>query len=308
MYKVPIAIIIFNRPQTVRQMYEILQKIQPQKLYIISDAARQMVSGEAEKVAKSRKIFEQPDWECQVYKNYADKNMGCDPRIKSGLDWVFSLEEKAIVLEDDCIPDLSFFRYCEELLDKYQTDEKVAYIAGSNQIRQYPIQGKNYIFTYGAWTLGWASWARAWEEQTNLLDDFEDSKKKIMRLKKLSYSERYHMIKTLKVYREKGYFPWDMNFTWNMLMEEKLSIVPKTNLVDHIGFTEEATHVKEPFAGYDGTQIPLEFPLVHPGQVEEEQGYHKAAYNWNRETILQKLCSIEFYKRQIKKIWKNSRL
>ena len=308
MYKVPIAVIIFNRPQIVKQMYDVLQKIQPQKLYIISDAARKNIPGELEKVAESRRIFEHVDWECQACTNYADENMGCDPRIKSGLDWLFSLEKEAIVLEDDCIPDLTFFEYCEELLDKYREDDRVSYIAGSNQIRQYPIEDTSYIFAYDAWTLGWATWARAWEEQTDLLQHFAEAKKKIWNLKKLSYSERYHMVKTLKIYKEKGFFPWDMNFTWSMLLKDKLSIVPKTNLIDHVGFTEEATHVKQPFAGYDGTQIPLKFPLVHPIAVEEKQGYHKTAYNWNRETILQKLCSIDFYKRQIRKIWKSSQL
>ena len=81
--------------------------------------------------------------------------MGCDPRIKSGLDWLFSLEKEAIVLEDDCIPDLTFVEYCEELLEEYREDDRVSYIAGSNQIRQYPIEDTSYIFTYGAWTLGW---------------------------------------------------------------------------------------------------------------------------------------------------------
>lgn len=304
MFDVPIVIAIFNRPAFVQKMYEILRDIQPEKLYIISDAAREEVPGERQKVLECRRILEHPEWECNVQLAYADTNMGCDVRIKSGLDWVFSQEEYAIVLEDDCIPDKSFFAFCRELLKRYRDSDCVQYIAGMNQINTHPITDTSYIFTYEAWTLGWASWARAWNRQKDLLGDFKNVKKEIWRLSVLSLTQRYHMVKTLKIYRKKGFFPWDMNFRWSILLERKLSIVPKTNLVDHIGFNEEATHVKEPFAGYDGTKIPLNFPLIHPSRISEEKGYHLDAYNWNRETLLHKLHDIEFYKRQVKRIWK----
>lgn len=307
MFDIPIAIIIFNRPSFVQKIYYILQEIEPKDLYIISDAARENMSGEREKVQVCRSILEDPKWNCNIHLEYAETNMGCDKRIKSGLDWLFSKVEYAIILEDDCVPDKSFFYYCAELLKRYKGNDNVQYIAGSNQIDTHPIIYTSYIFTYGAWTLGWASWARAWNNQRELLDDYAKVKKEIMFLNFLPLSEKLNMIRTLRTYKNKGFFPWDMNFTWSALLEKKLSVVPKTNLVNHIGFNEEATHVKEPFAGYDGTTIPLDFPLKHPQIISEEKRYHTDAYNWNRETILHKLCDIEFYKRQINKVWKKRR-
>ncbi len=304
MFDTPVAIITFNRPSFVQKLYDVLKEIEPKNLYIISDAERRNIEGEREKVLTCRAILEHPDWDCNVHMEYADTNMGCDVRIKSGLDWLYSKVDYAIVLEDDCIPEKSFFYYCDELLKRYKNACNIQYIAGSNQINTHPITDSSYIFTYGAWTLGWASWARAWNSQSDLLDHYGRVKKAIYSLRYLPLSERYGMIKTLKVYSQKGFLPWDMNFAWNTLLERKLSIVPKTNLVNHIGFTEEATHVKETFTGYDGTTIPLDFPLIHPHSISEEKGYHLDAYNWNRETLFHKLCDIEFYKRQIRKVRK----
>lgn len=305
MIDVPIAIITFNRPVFVQRMYEILKVIKPRNLYIISDAARENVVGEKKKVAACRTILESPDWECNVQTAYAHTNMGCDARIKSGLDWLFAKVEYAIVLEDDCMPDMSFFPFCEELLKRYRDNDQIQYIAGTNQINTHPIYKTSYIFTYGAWTLGWASWARAWNRQRDLMKEYGIARKDILNLKFLPLTERLNMCRTIKIYRDKGFFPWDMNFTWNALLERKMSIVPKTNLINHIGFNEGATHVKEPFVGYDGTTISIEYPLIHPLKITEEKGYHLDAYNWNRETLVHKLFDINFYKRQIHRIWKN---
>lgn len=304
MFDVPVAIIIFNRPSFVQKQYDVLQKIKPGELYIISDEAREGKTDEKEKVQSSRAIAENPGWECSIHLLYAEKNMGCDKRIKSGLDWLFSKVDYAIVLEDDCIPDQSFFGFCSEMLKRYKDDSRIQYIAGSNQISAYPIEDTSYIFTYEAWTWGWASWARAWNEQNEILEEYKATKKKILSLKFLPISERIGKLRTLRIYIKRGESPWDINFVWDALVKGKLSIVPKTNLVDHIGFTEDATHVKEAFAGYNGTRIPLEFPLIHPNDITEERGYHSVAYNWNRQTLLQKLQDINFYKRQFGKIWR----
>lgn len=304
MFDIPVAIIIFNRPSFVKKMYNVLQKVKPKDLYIISDEARENIAGEKENVLCSRLIAENPQWECNTHLLYAEKNMGCDVRIKSGLDWLFSVVEYAIVLEDDCIPDESFFNFCAELLERYRYNDRIQYIAGSNQIKTYPIKDTSYIFTYEAWTWGWASWARAWNSQKNIMSDYGNTKKELLSIRFLSLSEKMSKLRAYKQYIRNGIYPWDINFTWDALLKEKLSIVPKTNLVNHIGFTEEATHVKEPFAGYDGTTIAMQFPLVHPQVISEKKGYHLKAYNWRREPFFHKLLDINFYKRQIKKIWK----
>lgn len=304
MLDVPVAVIIFNRPAFVQRIYDVLQEVKPENLYVISDEARKGKDGEKEKVLSSRYIAEHPAWECNTHLLYAEKNMGCDVRIKSGLDWLFSEVEYAIVLEDDCIPDISFFDFCAELLKKYRYNEDVQYIAGSNQIDTYPITESSYIFTYEAWTWGWASWARAWNNQRDLMGNYRNTQREILLANFLPLAEKISKLRAYRRYKKSRVSPWDINFTWDALLDGKLSIVPRTNLVNHIGFTEESTHVKEPFAGYDGATIPMEFPLVHPKEIVGQKGYHLAAYNWHRETLGHKLRDIDFYRRQIHKLWR----
>ena len=131
MFNVPVVVIIFNRPELARRLAEALESVKPGIIYLISDGPRVGVAGEEEKVAASREIFETLPWDCKVVTCFASKNMGCMERITSGLDWVFGQVDRAVILEDDCIPSQSFFWFCEELLERYETDERVLSISGA---------------------------------------------------------------------------------------------------------------------------------------------------------------------------------
>lgn len=120
--KTPVAFLIFNRPDTTEKVFQAIRKAQPPPLLVVAEEPRPDRPEDVRDCAAARSIIEQVDWDCQVMKNYADVNLGCRRRIASGLDWVFDTVDRAIVLEDDCLPHPSFFRYCEELLEKYQVD------------------------------------------------------------------------------------------------------------------------------------------------------------------------------------------
>ena len=125
--KTPVVLCVFNRLDTTKKVFEKIRDARPERLYIICDAARENRPEEKEVVASVRSYIEKSvNWPCDVRKNYAESNMGCGNRISSGLTWVFSQEEQAIILEDDCVPDTTFFRYCEELLDYYRDNEEIA--------------------------------------------------------------------------------------------------------------------------------------------------------------------------------------
>ncbi|MCR4588896.1 MAG: hypothetical protein K5682_10845 [Lachnospiraceae bacterium] len=303
MFDVPVVVICFNRINEVRKLMAVLQEVKPRELFVISDGPRPNVPDEKEKVDKVRSFVENPNWDCVVHKDYANENMGCDQRVTSGLDKVFSVVDRAIIFEDDCIPDRSFFPYCQELLDRYTDEDRVKYIAGSNQIDTFPIE-ESYIFTINGWTLGWATWARAWNRRIDLDREWSGIKPLLMRYKRYSLYERYQLCKTIDLYHKRGMIPWDFTFTTSVLLQDGFSIVPRSNLVVHIGFNEDATHVSEAFPGYRAETVPMEFPLIHPSEIREKKGYHRAAYLWHRETIPQKLVSPAFYKRQIKRLLK----
>lgn len=292
MLKTPVVIIIFNRPKLAEKQYEILRQVKPQKVFLISDAAREDVWGEAEKVARSREVFAHPDWECEVQRDFAKENLGCDARIKSGLDWVFSQVAEAIILEDDCIPDPSFFPFCETLLERYKHDERIGYLAGSNQVHNVAVR-TSYDFLFGAWTWGWATWARAWNEQVDIAADYEAAFEGLRVQKGLSRADRENRVKTLDLYRRMdAMLPWDYQFTNSCILQNQLSIVPKSNLISNGGFGEDATHTGNALPGYDGTTVEMAFPLQHPTKIEPNRKLQEKQFRflvpslWERVTDL----------------------
>ncbi|MFM6245941.1 MAG: FkbM family methyltransferase, partial [Dolichospermum sp.] len=130
--KTPVCFIIFNRPDVTQRVFQKISEAKPPKLLVIADGPRIDKVGEEQKCAATRAIIDQVDWECQVLTNYSDINLGCRKRIYTGLDWVFSQVEEAIILEDDCLPDSSFFRFCEELLEKYRDHPRIMLVCGQN--------------------------------------------------------------------------------------------------------------------------------------------------------------------------------
>ncbi|MBR1396888.1 MAG: hypothetical protein IJ563_05075 [Selenomonadaceae bacterium] len=131
------------------------------KLFIVADGPRANKPGEMEKVQQCRAIKDMVDWECEVHTNFSDVNMGCKNRIVSGINWVFEQTEELIILEDNCVPDLSFFRFCQELLEKYRNDNRVLSIAGSNH-DEFEYFDESYAFSKFSSPWGWATWKRAW--------------------------------------------------------------------------------------------------------------------------------------------------
>jgi len=161
--KTAVAFIIFNRPDTTEKSFEVIRQAQPPKLLVIADAPRPNRPGEAERCTVTRAIIDRVDWNCEVLKNYSDVNLGCQKRVSSGLDWVFSLVEEAIIIEDDCLPDPSFFRFCEELLDYYRQEDRVMAINGQNNQFGRRRDDSSYYFSRYFHCWGWATWSRAWK-------------------------------------------------------------------------------------------------------------------------------------------------
>ena len=133
-FETPVALFVFNRPATTRKIFEAVANVRPAKLLLVADGPRPGKPGESELCQQVRQIIGRVDWPCEVLTNFADKNLGCRERMISGLNWVFSHVEEAILLEDDCLPHPSFFPFCQQLLERYRGDSRVAYISGDNLI------------------------------------------------------------------------------------------------------------------------------------------------------------------------------
>ena len=160
----PVAFLIFNRPDVTARVFEAIRAARPPVLLVVADGPRPDRPGEAERCDAARRVVHDVDWPCRVLTNFAERNMGCRRRIASGLTWVFEQVESAIIVEDDCLPDPTFFPYCHDLLERYRDDRRVFMISGDNFQQGRPARTDDaYYFSRYAHIWGWAAWRRSWE-------------------------------------------------------------------------------------------------------------------------------------------------
>jgi hypothetical protein len=264
--KTPIIFLIFKRPDTTAKVFESIRKAKPEKLFIIADGARPERIDEVEKCGATRLIVDNIDWNCEVIKNYSHANLGCAKRVSSGLDWAFEHVEEAIILEDDCVPHHTFFRFCEELLNKYRYDNRIASISGQNV--QFGRKSTNYSYYFSRYNhcWGWATWRRAWKyfdfdlklwneaKQTKLLNSiFEETR---------SVNTWINLIESAK---DGSLDSWAIRWSLACWLQSGLGIISNVNLVSNIGFGQDSTHLKNDNSPYNNLLAEeLMFPLKNP--------------------------------------------
>jgi hypothetical protein len=278
----PVVLLVFNRPHTTKQVLKEIRNAKPATLLVIADGPRTDRSGENEKCAAVRAIIEQVDWDCQVLKNYSDTNLGCRKRVASGLDWVFNMVDEAIILEDDCVPHPTFFCFCQELLERYRTDERVMTISGNNFQFGRRRAKYSYYFSRYAHLWGWATWRRVWNcydvdmkmwpeiRDGAWLLDILGSTRPDIRDGQCQFDVR-GSIRALQYwqnifeYTYKGRIDtWDYQLVFASWLQNSLHILPNTNLVSNIGFGPEATHTKAVTQCANLPVTAMEYPLYHP--------------------------------------------
>jgi hypothetical protein len=264
----PVSFIIFNRPDTTIRVFEQIRAARPPKLLVISDGPRSAKQGEAEKVALSRAIIDRVDWKCEVLKNYSETNLGCRNRVSSGISWVFEQVDRAIILEDDCLPHPSFFDFCQAMLDRYADDPKVMHISGDNFQPQRRTQNSYYFSKYThIW--GWASWRRAWKHYDVNLPDFSDGRgDATLRRTFTDPVERFYWRSILHRVYAGEVDTWDYQWAYACWRAGGLAVAPEVNLVSNIGFGAGATHTTGNSALANLPTFGMDEPLVHPAKVE----------------------------------------
>ncbi len=239
----PVAFIIFNRPDTTARVFETIRQAQPQKLLVVADGARTDRSGEAEKCAATRAIIDRVDWDCEVLTNYSDVNLGCKRRVSSGIDWIFSLVEEAIILEDDCLPAPSFFSFCQTLLEYYRHDDRISMIAGTNYQQGHSRTAYSYYFSKYAHIWGWASWRRAWQDYDVDIKTWPECKQN--NSLQAAFHDAYEQTAWTDAFDKvhaNEIDTWDYQWLYTCFAQSRLMIEPDLNLVSNIGFGADATH------------------------------------------------------------------
>jgi hypothetical protein len=266
--KTPVAFLIFNRPDTTLKVFKEIEKVRPSKLLVVADGPRSSELGENEKCAVTRAIIDQVSWDCEVITNYSEINLGCKKRISSGLDWIFSIVEEAIILEDDCLPHPTFFPYCEELLEYYRDDKRIMHISGDNFQFGRKRTKDSYYFSHYTHVWGWASWRRAWQNydvDMKLWPIIKDGDwlADILKDKELiSYWES-----TFQSAYEGKIDTWDYQWLFACWLQSGLSILPNVNLVSNIGFGIDATHTMGKSELANIATESMGFPLQHPSFI-----------------------------------------
>jgi hypothetical protein len=237
----PVAFIIFNRPETTEKVFQAIRKAEPPKLLVIADGPREDHPEDIDKCAETLAIIDQVDWDCEVLINYAESNMGCKRRVSSGLDWVFDMVEESIILEDDCLPQQTFFQFSEKLLERYRDDKRVMMISGTNLLLKWNISD-SYLFSRYCFIWGWATWKRAWEKYDINLEDWE----KLKAQKQLNYffpwkSISKYFCTIFDAVQSDCIDTWDYQWFYSCLFNNGLCIVPKVNLISNIG--ADGTHI-----------------------------------------------------------------
>ena len=278
MLSTPVAFLIFNRPELTKTVFAEIAKVKPKKLLVVADGSRQDKQGEAEKCAAARAVIEQVDWDCEVLKNYSDVNLGCGIRVATGIDWVFEHVDEAIILEDDCLPHLTFFEFCRELLEKYRDDERVMMISGSNLMGDWESDLQSYHFSYYGGIWGWASWKRAWKhyDYHMKLWKYEGARNCVRNV--IVDPEQYFYRQEMLSKAFRGEIDtWDYQWSFARLLQSGLSVVPSVNLVSNIGFGKDATHTINFFDCKANLPLSsMSFPLREPYGLAVER-----EYDWN---------------------------
>ena len=276
-----VAFFIFRRPETTARVFAEIRKARPRKLYVIADGAREGKTEELELVRRTRDVVAEIDWPCEVTRVYAEQNLGLRQRIFTGLDHVFSKENSAIVLEDDCLPSQSFFSFCSELLEVHEKNENVALVSGFNFAPSKRLQ-TDYFYSTSTYIWGWATWARTWQAfrtspQVESWTKEETEEIKETFASKIQMKEFLGMMSIADTLNT-----WDISLAVWVRQSKKLTIVPRLNLVENIGFGAEATHTK--FEAFD-VQIPrsgYSAALVHPKVIAADFKTERAM--WRKKT------------------------
>jgi hypothetical protein len=274
---VPVLFLIFNRPDSTRKVFEAISKHKPKYLFIAADGARIDIPGEEQLCIITRDIATRIDWDCEVKTLFRTHNLGCKIAVSSAISWFFEWVSEGIILEDDCLPDDSFFPFCAELLDKYRDEENVFSISGSNLLgKSNNTQMRSYFRGHGGiW--GWATWKRAWNlydiDMKGWPEELTKNKIRLALGTQEWYQTYYSMFESS---HNQSLDTWDIQWFYSILVNNGIALNPSVNLVKNIGF-DAGTHINS--ADNPIASLPLyamTFPLKHPGNLSLDVGYLKA--------------------------------
>jgi hypothetical protein len=310
----PILLLIFNRPDLTQQVFQAIRLARPRRLFVAADGPRPGNALDQTRCLAARDVVAEVDWDCEVKTLFRDKNLGCKQAVSSAIAWFFQNVEEGIILEDDCLPDQSFFPYCTELLEHYRQDERIFMISGDNFLSPYLKIKDSYYFSRLPHIWGWASWRRAWQYYDVTMADWPEfiEQRRITKI----WSDPKIMDYWLKIFQavhNNQIDTWDYQVAYAMYQHNGLSITPAGNLIANIGFGT-GTHTLDKSDKNAQLAIkPISFPLRHPASIIENskadnyENYHLYLAQSALKKILKQLGLFNLTKKIYKYVMQNLR-
>lgn len=268
----PVLFLVFNRPEPTLQVFEALRSARPPRLYIAADGPRAHKQGEAERCEQTRKIAEQVDWPCEVRTLFRQENLGCRRAVSGAISWFFEHEAEGIILEDDCLPEPDFFRFCDTALAHWRDEPRVMHIGGHVLIDGPGPEDLLHSRLVPIW--GWATWRRAWQQ-------FDSEMTQLPRLGELPLSSWYgsqhrNVRKAIEHIHHGKVDAWGARWVLTVMAAEAFSVLPRTNLISNIGFGADATHTTVDSHVANLPTHPLPATLTLPTELRSSPAYDKA--------------------------------
>jgi hypothetical protein len=269
MFKTPILFIVFNRLESAKKVFAKIKEIQPSNLYLAADGPREEATGESEKCESVKTwLLENIDWDCNLHTNFQTKNKGCGKHVSGAITWFFEHVEEGIILEDDCIPDLSFFHYSAVLLEKYRDNAQV-FVIGGNNFQDRTWGDASYYFSAYGHIWGWATWKRAWKHYDFELKSISEKEiKKALQHYSKSLQQQDFWMSIFRLMKNNAIDTWDYQWTFSQWVNGAVNIMPNYNLITNIGFDEDATHTKIIVDGISNRKSVAIETIKHPSKIK----------------------------------------
>lgn len=281
MIDIAILFLVFNRPEITQRTFDQIKRQQPKLLYVAADGPRINYPDDIELCKKTKAVIEQVDWDCDVKKLYSDHNLGCGLGPVKGINWFFENVEEGIIIEDDCIPNDSFFHFCTNLLERYKNNDQVKLICGTSY-QNRPLNNDSYYFSKYPHVWGWASWRRTWKDY-----NFDISTESINTLNTV-IDKTFNKKRDRKMWKDNmkmivnGLDAWDYQLMYWMWKNDGICITPWKNLISNIGFGQHATHTYDANSSQSAMKQHELIEINHPKAIIP----HKKADRLERNTVL----------------------
>ena len=279
----PVLLIGFNRPDSLLKVFEQIRIARPKSLYIAIDGPREGKEDERDLVNRCHAIVDLVDWSCDVHTLFREENRGCGYGPAEAISWAFENEDRLIVLEDDCVPSQSFFRFCDEMLERYKDDKRINIVSGrSHHSGTAFFENQDYIFTRYAHTWGWATWKRCWSEFDIKMSDFPDflnmggALNILLTKEEATYMNKWFS-SVYNIIEEECTHSWDRQWAYARIKSGALGIVPSKNLIHNIG--DIGTHSFRTQKAHKLLAEELPIVLRHPRFVLPNKDYESMHFH-----------------------------